>query len=208
MADVIPYPTLTPTGVPQAGQSTFSGGPSVRVVAPWSQQFSDQSIRGAAKIDPARAQYVLMGGNQGRPVPGTDEPQETKDKKAAQIQATIGAPNWFKRAPLPLDADQIRFGFNPPQKPTSVPWKKRFVPPLALFNDAGQWVNRLMFNRPMRPTDTGDSMPALKAQYFTPPPILVGNYAAGAMNMQLQLGMIRNQVTQLTTNASNFFGGT
>lgn len=83
----------------------------------------------------------------------------------------------------------------------------RFIPPLALFNDASQWVNRLMFNRPMTFMQNPDSNPPLKAQYFTPPPQIAQNLGAGKANLQLQLGQMLNQAQQLTMAASNFYGG-
>ena len=83
----------------------------------------------------------------------------------------------------------------------------KFIAPLALFNDASQWVNLLHFVRPVPMTQTGNSMPPLAAQYFTPPPITVSALAAGQANLQQQLGDVTIQAQNLTTQASNFFGG-
>ena len=82
----------------------------------------------------------------------------------------------------------------------------RFIPPLALFNDASQWVNTLMFNRPMPFNMNPDSNPPLRAQYFTPPPINVENAAAGNLNLQTQLGSIDIQAAQLSLYSDNYFG--
>lgn len=117
-----------------------------------------------------------------------------------------GPTAWDKRT-LPAGSNNVRFGVNKPQKAAPVPWVKKFIPPLALFNDASQWVNILMFNRPMTPWGGGDSDPPLHAQYFTPPPIETNNLSAGTMNVQLQLGQIAIQSQQLTIQASNYFGG-
>lgn len=83
----------------------------------------------------------------------------------------------------------------------------RFIPPLALFNDASQWVDRLYFNRPMPFNMNPDSNPAMRAQYFTPPPVVVSQAAAGNLNLQLQYGMIDIQAARLSEDASNWFGG-
>lgn len=83
----------------------------------------------------------------------------------------------------------------------------RFVPPLALFNDATQWVNRKFFARAMPIGQNPDSNPLLAAQYFTPPPVNAPNLAAGNLNLQAQYGNIANQAAQLTVQASNYFGG-
>lgn len=82
----------------------------------------------------------------------------------------------------------------------------KLIPPLALFNNASQWVNKLFFNRPMTFMQAPDSNPPLRAQYFTPPPIQIANLAAGALNLQLQLGGLTNQAAQLSNDASNYFG--
>lgn len=83
----------------------------------------------------------------------------------------------------------------------------QFIPPLALFNDASQWVNRKMFNRPMSWSNSGDSGPILTAQYFTPPPQNASNLSAGNLNLQRQYGTIAIQAQRLTEQASNYFGG-
>lgn len=203
MAGAVSYPTLVPT--PPAGGGV--GLPQAKNVVPWTQQFSDQTIRGAAKVNPAMAPYVVAGRfNPEFPVPGDNKP-EVKSKPIAQALATEGAPNAWKKQTLPGSSNSVRFGVAKPQKPFTVPWNKAFIPPLALFNDASQWVNRLMFNRPMTPWGGGDSDPPLKAQYFTPPPVNSSNLAGGTLNAQLQLGQLAIQGQQLTISASNFFGG-
>ena len=83
----------------------------------------------------------------------------------------------------------------------------KFIAPLALFNDASQWVDLLFYNRPMPVQMTPDSNPPLMAQYFTPPPIAVNGLAAGAANLQMQLGSLTIQAARLTDQASNYFGG-
>lgn len=83
----------------------------------------------------------------------------------------------------------------------------RFIPPLALFNDASQWVDLLHFVRPIPALQTPDSMPPLAAQYFTPPPIYVSALSAGQANLQQQLGNVDIQAARLTTQAANYYGG-
>lgn len=87
------------------------------------------------------------------------------------------------------------------------PWRRKFIPPLALFNDAAQWVNRKWFVRPMTLLMNPDSNPLLHAQYFTPPPLAISSLAAGSLNLQLQLGNIVNQAAQLSIDDSTFYGG-
>lgn len=200
----VSYPTLVPT--PPAGGGV--GLPQARNVVPWQNQFSDQSIRGAIKVNPAFAPYMVAARLKPEfPVPGDNEPLEVKSKKVSQALATEWGPNAWKKRTLPAVSDRVRFGDGAPQKPFKVPWNKAFVPPLALFNDASQWVNRLMFNRPMDAHNNGSSDPPLRAQYFTPKPINAANFAGGTLNAQLQLGQIAIQAQQLTVSASNFFGG-
>ena len=205
----LPYPTLVPTAVPNSGQASGSGGPTAKTVVHWSQQFSDKSIRGALKINPAYAGDMFAGKylDQHPSTNRVNSPLEVKSLPVAQAEATEQGPNAWKKRTLGPQSNNVRFGVNPPQKPTPVPWSKKFIPPLALYNDASQWVNRLMFNRPMTPWGGGDSDPPLKAQYFTPPPIGTNNLAAGTMNTQLQLGMLTIQAQQLTISASNYYGG-
>lgn len=118
--------------------------------------------------------------------------------------------------PLPYGAGPVAFPepVTPPfqQNPghqvnQGQPWLKKFIPPLALFNDAAQWVNKKFFVRPMPWQQAPDSLPPLHAQYFTPPPIESNRLAAGMLNLQTQLGSISIQVQQLTQDATNFHGG-
>jgi hypothetical protein len=83
----------------------------------------------------------------------------------------------------------------------------QFIPPLALFNDASQWVDRKYFVRPMPFMQAPGSGPVLTNQYFTPPPVNVQNLAAGQLNLQLQLGSVRIQAAELTARASQYYGG-
>jgi hypothetical protein len=85
---------------------------------------------------------------------------------------------------------------------------QQFIPPLAMFNDASQWVNHLLFHRVLPWLMNPDSNPPLRAQYAVGPrPINVHNAAAGQMNLQLQLGNLTIQAEALTMDASNYFGG-
>jgi hypothetical protein len=198
------YPSLIPT----APVGNGNGLPALRTVVSWDKQFSDQSIKGAYKINPAYAGDMIAGRYKVDDTrPGSQEPLEVKDKLDTQSLATGNSPNAWKRRPLSAMANAILFGGGKPQKPNKLPWVKKLIPPLALFNDASQWVNVLMFNRPMQKSGNGNSMPNLKAQYFTPPPIITANLAAGTLNAQLQLGSMAIQATQLTISASNYFGG-
>lgn len=84
----------------------------------------------------------------------------------------------------------------------------QFIPPLAMFNDASQWVNHLLFHKALPWLMNPDSNPPLRAQYAVGPrPINVRNAAAGQMNLQLQLGQLTIQAEALTMDASNYFGG-
>jgi hypothetical protein len=189
-----------------------AGLPALNKALPWTNQFSDQSIKGALKVNPAYAADFVSGrflvqfprNNQ------INAPLETESKPVAQKQATSQGPNAWKKKTLPAGSNQVKFGYGAkPQKlfAANAPWNKAFIPPLALFNDASQWVNRLMFHPPMQRSGNGSSDPDLKAQYFTPPPIIVNNLAAGTLNAQLQLGTIAIQAQQLSIAASNYFGG-
>jgi hypothetical protein len=197
-------PTLTPTAV-----GNGVGLPALQKALPWQDQFSDQTIKGAFKINPAMAPaYIDLKYASQSPLPNAlPKPLEVKNKVLAQTWATEGGHNAWKKQTLPAMSNQVLWNNAKPQKPVKVPWNKVFIPPLALFNDASQWVNRLMFNQPMQKSGSGNSMPNLMAQYFTPPPILTNNFAAGTLNAQLQLGTIAIQAQQLTISASNYFGG-
>lgn len=111
-------------------------------------------------------------------------------------------PAAFKDAP-PAPFGQA-VGANPNK---GQPFSLRFIPPLALFNDAAQWVNTKFFNRPMPLGQSPDSNPPLRAQYFTPPPIAANRLAAGIANVQQQLGNLSIQATRLSQSDSNFYGG-
>lgn len=105
---------------------------------------------------------------------------------------------WKSRPPVLPD---------PGPRPQSGPWfKMKFIPPLAMFNDATQWVQLLFFVRPMPAGQNPDSNPRMAPQYFTPPPIAVAGLAAGMANVQLQLGQMTNQAARLTGNASIYYG--
>jgi hypothetical protein len=203
----LPYaPSVGPVNV------ILGGLPQAKNVVPWNQQRSDQSITGAAVINPAAAADMLTGSLHVKfPAPGgiggDQEPLEVKSKVVSQTLATRWGPNAWKKRTLDSTSNDVRFGSNKPQKPFLRPWNKKFIAPLALFNDASQWVNTLLLHQPMQASGNGNSMPNLKAQYFTPPPISTNNLAAGTLNAQLQLGTLAIQAQQLTISASNYFGG-
>lgn len=195
------------------GSGASGGNAGLRKVVGWSEQYSDQSIRGAFKVNPAYAADFVSGRHKASAVmAGDNEPLEVKNRVVSQALATANSPNAWKNRNAPKDSDAVKFGYSPSQgqekrTPAPRPWAKKFIPPLALFNDASQWVNILMFNRPGDRYGNGNSDPPLRAQYFTPPPKEVNNLAAGTMNAQLQLGSLAIQTQQLTITASNFFGG-
>lgn len=204
------YPTLVPA--PPVGGGV--GLPRAKTVVPWQNQVSDQSIAGAAKVNPAFAPYLFAGRFKPEyPVPGDNEPQELKSRPASQAMATANSPNAWKKRTLPGTSNAVRFGGGKPQAAPKHPWSKTFIPPLALFNDASQWVNRLMFNRPMDAMNNGTSDPPLRPKLFSLPmalygrPLNTGNLAAGTLNAQLQLGQMAIQAQMLTVAASNYFGG-
>lgn len=195
------------------GNGASGGNAGMAKQVGWQVQYSDQSIKGAFKVNPAYAADFVSGRHKASAVSaGDNEPQQVTNKVTSQALATANSPNAWKDRTAPKDSDAIKFGLWPSQgqekrTPAPRPWAKKFIPPLALFNDASQWVNILMFNRPGDRHGNGNSDPPLKAQYFTPPPIEVNNLAAGTLNSQLQLGMMAIQTQQLTITASNFFGG-
>lgn len=194
--------------IPNSSGAASGGNAGAKTVLNWQTDFSDQSIRGAIKVNPAYAADFVAGRYKASAVmAGDNEPQEVKSKVVSQALATANSPNAWKDRPGVKDSDATRFGNAKPQKPFVKPWALVWVPPLAMFNDASQWVNRLMFNRPMQGTGNGNSDPPLRAQYFTPPPIETNNLAAGTLNAQLQLGQLAIQAQQLTISASNYFGG-
>lgn len=204
----ISYPTLVPTSPVGGGV----GLPAAKTVVPWQKQFSDQSIRGALKVNPANAPSMIES-RWSISFPKNNRnntPLETGSKPTAQTQATAQGPNAWKKRTLAAMSNAVLFGRNKPQKPVKVPWNKSFIPPLALFNNASQWVNRLMFNPPMQASGNGNSDPDMTGVYLgsqRTPPIETYNLAAGTLNAQLQLGMIAIQAQQLTISASNYFGG-
>lgn len=114
---------------------------------------------------------------------------------------------WPGEGPAAFKSRPPRLPWAGPNPHTGSDRLMRFIPPLALFNDASQWVDRLFFNRPMPFMQAPNSNPPLQAQYFTPPPQNAGNLAAGTLNLQAQLGSLRIQTAMLTDQASNYFGG-
>ena len=185
------------------------GLPASQVVIA-SKNFSDANIAGALRINPAYAQEFFSGNflDQNPKGNSLNQPLECRDLPTAQEQAARQSPNYWDKRTLPAMSNDVLFGpGKKPQPALKVPWVKQLIPPLALFNDASQWVNRLFFNQPMTWFGAATSLPPIKAQYFTPPPITTSNWGAGELNLQLQLGMIRNQVAQLSTDQSNYFGG-
>lgn len=196
-----PYPTAAPVG-------NFIGLPSSSTPVK-AQGTSDVSINGALVINPAWAGDFYSGNFfQEDPAAGNSNATFTNNDVVGQTQATQGHQNAWKDRPAPQYSNAIMFGGGKPQPAILKPWLKKWIPPLAMYNDAAQWVNLLMFNRPMQASDNGNSMPNLPAQYFTPPPVnSLTNLAAGELNLQLQLGTIAIQGQQLTQAASNYFGG-
>lgn len=125
----------------------------------------------------------------------------------AQFNASLGAVAQYKSRPADpgalLGSKPFALTPNSPQ----VPWIFKFVTPLDMRDMARQTVNLLMFQRPGTIQQTPNSNPPLLAQYFTPPPINAANLGAGSLMLQQQLGNVAIQGAQLTTQASNFFGG-
>jgi len=203
----LPYPTLVPTQPIGHGV----GLPASATVVPWNLQFSDQSIAGALKVNPALAQDFFVGRTGVVPlpgIPGGQEPLEVKNKIFTQSLASENSPNFWKSRPAPKMSRPMLFGNGKPQKLFKYPWSKTFIPPLALFNDASQWVNRLMFNQPMPWFGWRSSIfplrPAGLGAIYKP--VNTQNLAAGTLNLQLQLGTIRIQAAQLSTSASAYYG--
>lgn len=204
----ISYPTLVNT--PPVGGGV--GLPPLRKALPWQQQTSDKTIKGAFQVNPAYAPAYIQG-RYAVETPrnnAVNAPLETKDKVASQTQATMQGPTAWDVHPVWAMANAMLFGRGKPQKPVAVPWNKKYIPPLALFNDASQWVNTLMFNRPMQASGNGNSDPDMTGVYLgsqRTPPINTANFAAGTLNSQLQLGTLAIQAQQLTLSASNYYGG-
>ena len=117
----------------------------------------------------------------------------------SHVQAYGQGPAAFKQPLLPLQPGQ--------QAAMGPPFEWRFIPPLALFNDATQWVQRRFFVRPM-PVGQTNGFPRLRAQYgLGSPPVTAGKIAAGNANLQQQLGQMAIQAQRLVDGDSNFFGG-
>ena len=218
-----PYPTLSATPGPVGGGV---GLPAMKTVVPWHQRESDVGVRGALKVNPAYAADFYAGRYLvEHPHTGDTEPAEVKNKLVTQTLATGNSPNAWKSMPWGAMVNAFLFGGKPAQSAlnggkaqagsnggkigASPAANRKFIAPLALYNDASQWVNRLMFNRPMTRWDAAVSADiALRAQYsMGPPPIDTANLAGGTLNLQLQLGTIVIQGMQLTTSASNYYGG-
>jgi hypothetical protein len=191
----------------QGPAQQFQGGTPASASVLGFEVPSDEFIRGALKINPAFAGDFLSARYGVNPVvPGGQEPVGPIPRLESQTLATENSPNAWKKRTLPAMSDAVLFGSNPPQPPPVTPWQKKFIPPLALFNDASQWVNRLMFHRPMTWFGADTSDLPLRAQYFTPPPINTNNLAGGTLNLQLQLGQMAIQAEQLTVSASTYYG--
>ena len=216
-AAITPLQTASPTpGLPSGtaiglgvlGNASISGGPPAPDVVASYVPSEDTVIPGALQINPAYAGDFYAGRFLiERPIPGDRQMAVPKSKVDSQnaidnLKASDNA--WKKRLP-PREAIQFGPGVAP-QPLFKYPWNKKFIPPLALFNDAAQWVNRLMFLRPMTWFDADTSNPPLKAQYFSPPPVNTHNLAAATLNLQMQLGRMAIQAQQLTVSASNYFG--
>lgn len=205
----ISYPTLVNTAPVGGGV----GLPPLRKTLPSTQQKSDADIMGALKINPAYAPFYIDAKYHAQhPLNNrVNAPLETKNKVASQKQAGMQGPTAWDKRTLPAMSDAVLFGYRAkPQKPFVKPWAKKFIPPLALFNDASQWVSTLMFNRPMQRSGNGNSDPDVTGIYLgsqRTPPINTNNWAAGTLNAQLQLGTLAIQAQQLTISASNYFGG-
>lgn len=207
------YPNLIPT----APVGNGVGLPQSKTVVPATNQYTDVNIPGALKINPAMAPAYFDGRYASQsPRPNANiKPLQVTNKVLSQTWATEGGHNAWKKRTLAAMSNAVLFGNAKPQKPVKVPWNKVFIPPLALFNDASQWVNRLMFNQPMQASGSGNSMPNLMAPFASMlvgtgnngKPIITNNLAAGTLNAQLQLGNLAIQTQQLTISASNYFGG-
>lgn len=204
----VSYPTIAGLGpvVP-----SFAGGNAIaaQVVSAYVVS-EDTRIPGAIVIDPLNAAAFYSGKHPlMHPVPGNAEPPEIKNAEASQRVAQREGPNAWKRRPPPSFDDSVKFGNRPEQKPFARPWNRKFIPPLALFNDASQWVNTLLLNRPMTwwgANGIGLKPPA-KSTWLSTPPINTQNLGAGNLNLQLQLGNIMIQQQQLSLSASNFMSG-
>ena len=215
-SNVGPQGARATSGVPLFATQLVPTGPAGGIGLPASQvviaskSFSDAAIRGALVVNPAYSAEFYSGNflDQSPKNNQRNQPLETTDRAVAQEQAARQSPNYWDKRTLPPMSNDVLFGPGvAPQKPITVPWVKQFIPPLSLFNDASQWVNRLFFNQPMTWFGAATSLPPIKAQYFTPPPINTSNWGAGELNLQLQLGQMKIQAARLTMDQSNYFGG-
>jgi|SRR5271166_1256870 len=218
----LPSGSQVPLGMP-VDPSRTGGPPAPDTVASYVPS-EDTVIPGAMQINPAFAGDFYAGRFLvQRPIPGNNEPAMVKDRLVSQYLASSNSPNFWDKQTLPATSDAVRYG---PGKKAQAPLNsggagtpiggrplganpaanRKFIPPLALFNDAAQWVNRLMFNQPMTWFDAATSNPPLKAQYYSPPPINTHNLAAATLNLQMQLGRMAIQAQQLSISASNYFG--
>ena len=142
----------------------------------------------ASDIDPQEPAHGALVGKTG--------PGATRARTLGWFGSGIAA---FKSRPPAAPAP----GVNPNVGPDR---RLKFIPPLALFNDAAQWVDTKFFVRPMPFMQAPDSNPPLTAQYFTPPPINVNGLPAGNLNLQKQLGALDIQAAKFTTQTQNYFG--
>lgn len=141
--------------------------------------------------------------------PGAQIPVTTLDSAGNQNPATTsvlpfgGGIAAFKEfAPPP-------YGQNPGPNPNiqPFPWIKKFRYPLALFNDASQWVNVLQFTRPLPFEMAPDSNPPPLQPYMRSRPYdNLPGLASGFLNLTQQLGNLSIQGMQLTNEASNYSG--
>ena len=201
-------PSHTPVVLGQMPDVSYTGGPPAPDVVAAYVPSEDTVIPGALQINPAFAGDFYAGRFLvQRAIPGDKLKARPKDRVDGQneVNATFATDNAWKKNLPPREAIQFGPGVKP-QPLFKYPWNKKFIPPLALFNDAAQWVNRLMFNRPMTWFDADTSNPPLKAQYFSPPPVNTHNLAAATLNLQMQLGRMAIQTQQLSVSASNYFG--
>ncbi len=213
-------PSHTPINLGTMPDISYSGGPPAPDNVASYVPSEDTVIPGALSINPAFAGDFYAGRFLiERPIPGDKQLAVPKSKLDSQNEQIYQSPNAWKKhlpgreaiqfgpgvkpqAPLPSGGAGTRTGMNGATPIAN----RKFIPPLALFNDAAQWVNRLMFHRPMTWFDADTSNPPLRAQYFSPPPINTHNLAAATLNLQMQLGRMAIQAQQLTVSASNYFG--
>lgn len=201
----VSYPTIAGIG---PAVPSFAGGPPIAVAVVSARVVSEDTIiPGALVIDPRQAGAYYAGKRGAQyPVPGDQEPLQIASRAISERQATAANPNAWKRRPAVKMSDAVMFGRGKPQAPFAYPWNKKFIPPLALFNDASQWVNKLLLHAPM--TWYGANgiglRPPAKSNWFSPPPKNTTNLAAGQLNLQLQLGQMMIQQQQLQLTAANF----